>query len=56
MSRKAGRGCRVIIIKQSGTFGGKVSDDRELEVDCARTTVLLANAQVSPNIACAVDP
>jgi hypothetical protein len=34
--------------------GGRVSDD-EVDCTCARTTMLLANAQVSPNITRAVD-
>jgi hypothetical protein len=57
MSRKAGRAIGFIIIKKPRNLAEKSWMTLWLEVDCmcARTTVLLANARVSPNIACAVD-
>ena len=53
---KGWAGFCIIIIKKPRNLV-QVSDDPVAEVDCtwARPTMLLANAQVSPNIACAVD-
>jgi hypothetical protein len=50
-------GCCIIIIKKPRNLAEKSRMILWLEVDrtCARTTMLLANAQVSPNIACVVD-
>jgi hypothetical protein len=49
--------CCIIIIKKPRNLAEKFRMILWLEVDCmcARTTMLLANAQVPPNIACAVD-
>ena len=54
---KGWAGCCIIIIKKPRNLAEKSRMILWLEVDCtcARTTMLLANAQVSPNIACAVD-
>jgi hypothetical protein len=47
----------IILIKRPRNLAEKSRMILWLEVDCtcARPTMLLANAQVSPNIACAVD-
>jgi hypothetical protein len=52
---KGWAGCCIIIIKRPRAEKSRMI--LWLEVDCtwAATTMLLANAQVSPNIACAVD-
>ena len=54
---KGWAGCCIIIIKKRRNLAEKSRMILWLEVDCmcARTTVLLANTQVSPHIACAVD-
>jgi hypothetical protein len=54
---KGWAGFCIIIIKKPRNLAGKSRTILWLEIDCtcARTTLLLANAQVSPNIACAVD-
>jgi hypothetical protein len=54
MSRKAGR-AGIIIIKKPRNLAEKSRMILWLEVDCtcATTTMLLANAQVPPDIACA---
>jgi hypothetical protein len=54
---KAWAGCCIIIIKKPRNLAEKSRMILWLEVDrtCARTTMPLPNAQVSPNIACAVD-
>jgi hypothetical protein len=50
-------GCCIIIIKRPRNLAEKSRMILWLEANCicAKITVLLANAQVSPNIACAVD-
>jgi hypothetical protein len=57
MSRKAGTDCCITIIKKPRSLAEKSRMILWLEVDCmcARTTMLLANAQVSRSIACAGD-
>jgi hypothetical protein len=54
---KGWAGCCVIIIKKPRSLAEKSRMILWLEANCicAKTTVLLVNAQVSPNIACAVD-
>jgi hypothetical protein len=54
---KGWAGCCIIIIKKPRNLAEKSRMILWLEVDCtcAGPTMLLANAQVSPNIACAVD-
>ena len=54
---KGWAGCCIIIIKKPRNLAEKSRMILWLEANCicAKTTVLLANAQVPPNIACAVD-
>jgi hypothetical protein len=54
---KGWAGCCIIIIKRPRNLAEKSRMIPWLKVDCtcARRTMLLANAQVPPNIACAVD-
>jgi hypothetical protein len=54
---KGWAGCRITIIKKPRNLAEKSRMILWLEVDCtcARPPMLLANAQVSPNVACAVD-
>jgi hypothetical protein len=54
---KGWTGCCIIIIKKPRNLAEKSRMILWLEVDrtCARTIMLLANAQVSRNIVCAVD-
>jgi hypothetical protein len=54
---KGWAGFCIIIIKRQRNLAEKSRMILWLKVDCtcARPTMLLANAQVSPNVACAVD-